>query len=367
MMSGPSRGETVDKIYEAAVVPELWPAVLEDLTRVGEGKGALLFTILGEKQNWIGTPSIVDSMTRYIEQGWPARSTRAERLFAARYAGFLNDLDVYTAEEIEREPVFVEFLRPEGFGWGAATAIPVPSGDILVFNVEKEYACGPIDRESLHRLDALRPHLARSALFAWRLDLQRAAAITQALHAVGLPAAVLRRGGRLHAANDLFQAFIPSVIADLDRRLSLTDAAADALFAEAMTRISVHGAAGGACSIPIAKRDDKPPLIVHLIPVRGAANDIFTNSAAIVVVTPVDRSVVPSAEVIEGLFDLSPAEARVARAIGEGVSVSAFASRQKLSRETVRTHLRSIFAKTGVARQAELAALIAGHAVKRSE
>ena len=101
-------------------------------------------------------------------------------------------------------------------------------------------------------------------------------------------------------------------------------------------------------------------MIVHLIPVRGVANDIFAFAAAIVIVTPVDRKVVPNAELLEGLFDLTPAEARVARAIAEGTTISSFAKERNLSRETIRTQLNAVFAKTGVQRQAELASLLSG-------
>jgi hypothetical protein len=34
----------IDRIYEAAVLPELWPAVLDDLTIVGKGAYAALYS-----------------------------------------------------------------------------------------------------------------------------------------------------------------------------------------------------------------------------------------------------------------------------------------------------------------------------------
>jgi DNA-binding CsgD family transcriptional regulator len=357
----------IDKIYEAAVIPELWTTVLEDLTAVGDGTGSLLFTIAGDRMKWIGSPSIVESATRYIEQGWPARSTRAARLFSARHAGFLNDLDVYTAEEIENEPVFTEFLRPEGFGWGAASAIPVPTGDTIIFNVEKAYNRGPVDRAALDRLDAFRPHLARAGLFAWRMELRRAQAIAQALHAVGLPGAVLRVGGKLHAANPLFEALMPAVAMDRQDRLAFADLSADQLFSDALERLHVRGASGQSRSIPLAKFENQPPMIVHVLPVRGMANDIFASSVAIVIITPVDRGAVPTAELLEGLFDLTPAEARVARAIAEGSTIDAIALASNLSRETLRSQLAAVFGKTGVSRQAELAALLGGLALPRTD
>lgn len=78
------------------------------------------------------------------------------------------------------------------------------------------------------------------------------------------------------------------------------------------------------------------------------------------IATPVDRAAVPTAGVLQGLFDLTPAEARVARAIGDAQSVENIAELLGVSRETVRTQLKSVLAKTGVGRQVELVRLLAG-------
>lgn len=66
-------------------------------------------------------------------------------------------------------------------------------------------------------------------------------------------------------------------------------------------------------SFPLPHTKAAPQAVVHLVPVRGSARDIFLNAAFFMVVTPVDRSRVHTAETIQGLFDLTPAEARVAR------------------------------------------------------
>jgi DNA-binding CsgD family transcriptional regulator len=79
-----------------------------------------------------------------------------------------------------------------------------------------------------------------------------------------------------------------------------------------------------------------------------------------VVITPIDRATVPGAEVLQGLFDLTPAEARIARAIGEAQTIEELAQTLQISRETVRTQLKAVLAKTGVSRQSELVSLLAG-------
>ncbi len=58
------------------------------------------------------------------------------------------------------------------------------------------------------------------------------------------------------------------------------------------------------------------------------------------------------------LFRLTPAEARVARAIAQGDSVDEYASREGVTRATVKTQLQAAFAKTGAGSQTALVRLI---------
>lgn len=201
----------VDRIYDAAILPELWPSVLAELNEIGGGGGALLFTLSHGQMRWVASPGFEHLVADYVAQGWPERTDRARRLFAARHAGFMGDLDVYDRAEWERAPVHTDFLRPIGLGWGAATAIPLPTGDSLVFDVERRFESGPVDAETLARLDALRPHLARAGLLSARLALERARAAALALDSIGLAAAVLGANHRLLAANGRLSALMPGM------------------------------------------------------------------------------------------------------------------------------------------------------------
>src|SRR5262245_19733141 len=64
-------------------------------------------------------------------------------------------------------------------------------------------------------------------------------------------------------------------------------------------------------------------------------------------------------EWIMDAYGLTQAEARVALAASSGASIPETAARLNISPNTVKTHLRHVFAKTGANRQAELARLIA--------
>jgi DNA-binding CsgD family transcriptional regulator len=349
----------IDHIYEAAALPEQWPTVLDQLSSFADCDGGLLFAVRGGLQRWVGSGTANEVMQEYIADDWPSRTDRAARLFAARHAGFLNDLDVYSRQEIDREPVF-EFLRSRGLGWGVATAIPAPSGDMIAVDLERRFSRGPVERNIIRRLDRLRPHLARAALLSARLSLERVRATAAVLDLVGLPAIVLGGGGKPLAANQRLERLMPHVVRARRSRLEIVNGAADALFANAVARVSDEGDADCVRSIPVPATESEPPIVMHLIPVRGSAADVFSGAAAVLVVTPVLPKEVPTAEVLQGLFDLTPAEARVARAVAERQTIRGIAGALQLSPETIRSQLKSVLAKTGTPRQVDLAALLAG-------
>ena len=57
-------------------------------------------------------------------------------------------------------------------------------------------------------------------------------------------------------------------------------------------------------------------------------------------------------------FDLTRSEARLASWLSDGGTITGYASIHGVSAGTVRTHLKAVFAKTGVHRQAQLASLV---------
>jgi DNA-binding CsgD family transcriptional regulator len=276
------------------------------------------------------------------------------------YPGFVIDSDVVTEEEINTDPLYVDFLRKYGGGYGTGSVISVPSKEILVFDFERRWQAGPLDRAGIPTLDRLRPHLARSALISTRLGLERARVMAQTLNDLGLPGAVLRSDGRVLASNALFDALNRQFVALAGGGVGIKHAPAQKPLVSALTVKSQAGTGLSNCSILIPADQDHRPCIAHLVPVKRQARDIFSGATFLLIVTPLTSPQAPSSEVLNGLFDLSPAEARTARALVEGKSVDDVALANGLSRETIRTQLKSVLSKTGMRRQSELVGLLAG-------
>lgn len=198
--------------------------------------------------------------------------------------------------------------------------------------------------------------MARAALLAHRLQLKAAKSATQALDIVGLPAAVLRRDRTVLAANASMETLAPRVEIGAFDRLHLQDKLPDALFGTA-----VSGAVpDGIQSIPLAASAAGPAMVAHLLPIRRTASDIFAIADLLLITTLVTTPNAPLTTVLTGLFDLTPAEAKIARGIAIGRTVEELAAASGVSPLTARNQLRSVMMKTGTSRQAELAVLLSG-------
>jgi DNA-binding CsgD family transcriptional regulator len=218
-----------------------------------------------------------------------------------------------------------------------------------------------VEREVVGALDRLRPHLARSALLAARLELQRARQIGETLDLLGLPALVFDGEGRVLAANGSIEALKATLRWRAQDRISLRDVNADALLQQAVAGISQAEAPAAQPDVrSFAVRGDvaEPSLVAHVVPIRGAARDVFVRCAGVLVLTPVTRPQALPAELVQSLFDLTPAEARVARGLSAGDTVEDIAAKSGLSPTTIRNQVRGVLSKTGSRRLADLVALL---------
>ncbi|WP_375454440.1 helix-turn-helix transcriptional regulator [uncultured Methylobacterium sp.] len=358
----PDLDALTDLIYEAAVFPEIWPDVLD---RIAAATGSVGGVILAQGRyglQWRATGAVLTHIPEVLSGRWIAINPRPARALALDHAGFVHDLDLFTHAEMDADP-FYGFLRARGLGWCTGVAIPTVRDDSIVFSWERPYAAGPFSIGSVRALDPLRAHLARAGLIAARLGLARARSIVATLDLLGLPAAVLSPRHRVVAANDLFAGLVPSVAQDRADRVHLADARADRLLLCALEAPVPAAHPEAVASIPIAARAERRAMIAHLVPVRGAARDVFAAAASILVVADLRQGRALPADLIQGLFDLTPAEARVARGLMTGATVGTLADAHGVAPATIRTQLKSVFAKTGTSRQVDLVAMLTGAVV----
>jgi DNA-binding CsgD family transcriptional regulator len=348
--------DLVDRIYECSLVPELWPSVLDDLGRIADATGGSMFIAKSDVQFWTASPRNRDRAERMANEGWIWRGQLRARAIAARHAGFLTDRDLFTADEFDQEPLFRDLWRPQGIVWLVGTVLPIPTGENVNFLLTRRTERGPVERTVVQKLDELRPHLARSAMLSARLQLERARIASETLAALGLPALILNEQGKVLAANSLVEALTGYVHWRAQDRISLKDRSANQLLCDAITTINVEGSS--VRSFPVRDLGAEAMMVAHVIPIRLSARDFFFGCAAAFVLTPVTMPQAPPVELVQSLYDLTPAEARVARSLASGKTVENIACDGGTSSSTVRTHIRGVLEKTGCNRQADVVALL---------
>lgn len=348
----------IDQIYEAAFIPENWHAILDELAGIAGAHGTALFNPKTVRTHALSSKSIDDLRQKMQVEGWASRNTRAAKLLTIEHQGFVDEAQLFTEEDVNAQPIFTEVMKPLGYGFGTSTFIRVPTGEAIIVAIEKKAVTGPVTPQAISALDFLRPHLARASMMSSRLEFERINAAVEALQMTGLPSAVLRQDGRVIAGNKLLEDFAPQVIIAAHDFVRFQYTPANTLMAKALETAHTSGSFVSR-SFPLPRNDEAPPAVVHLVPVRGSARDIFLSASFFLIVTPVDRSRVPTAETIQGLFDLTPAEARVARSLAGGSDVTATAEQLKVGVETVRTHVKAILSKSGMPRQTDFVAAIA--------
>jgi DNA-binding CsgD family transcriptional regulator len=355
--------EVTNLIYEAAFVPELWPKLLGELALLSGSIGSTLFLFDDGPGRGITLDNLSDLLGEFLANDNLRFSTSVVRMCNTKPYSFVDVDDYLSAAEIEHDPIRLK-LRARGIGTHICTAIPMPSGEIAIYVLQKPLGTSRYEPETIDRLNELRPHLARAGLIATRLGLERARGTVAAFEALGMAAAICN-SGRVIAANAMFLAHNDVFRIGAQDRLTVPNTSANALLQAALCETS-RSDGQQVRSIPIATDADIDPGVMHILPLRRSASEMLSGGDAAVVFTPVKASaLVPAPNVLSGLFDLSPAEAKLAISLTAGQPLKAAAVASDIKFSTARSYLERIFRKTGTNQQSQLVALLKSASVIR--
>jgi DNA-binding CsgD family transcriptional regulator len=108
----------------------------------------------------------------------------------------------------------------------------------------------------------------------------------------------------------------------------------------------------------VAQRRDKLPVILRIWPCEGPTHAPEQDLLVVITLNALGPKSGPPAAILAKTFRLTPPEARLACIIARGTPLPIAARELKISRETARSQLKSIFAKTYTHSQSELVALL---------
>jgi DNA-binding CsgD family transcriptional regulator/PAS domain-containing protein len=361
----------VEHIYQTLEDPASWPAVLAEISdSLHGGVAALLYHDVrahhgGLNQSVRLAPEAVDVYQQHFHALDPwGKGTARQGL--GKTGAVLNGDQLIGLSELRGTEYYADYASKYDLVRILAGVVIADGPVLSVVSILRAERQKPFGTAEHQRLQVLMGHLKRVLEIRRKLDgLQLLhAASSHALDQLPTGVILIDAGGRVMFTNAAAQRTLNTregltvESGRLSAMLANETAALRMLIASALSTSAgqtLHS--GGVMNISRPQFDR--PLSVVVSPVPGGVS--FGNSgpagAAILISNP-DQPSSPDPAVLRATFGLTGAESRLAVAICSGLSLADAAESLTITRETAKSYLKQVFAKTGTSRQAELVAVI---------
>lgn len=351
-------------IYEGPLEAEPWQGFLEELQCVMSAAASTLI---------LQSPS-ASSEGVMLNAGGNMQAIRSynESLFALDPFVDLPDNTVLSlreyigAEALIDSDFYALSLKPSGFQDILGADLRVPDEFEVRLRVSRSEGARPFAEADKNLISRLLPHLERSIKIHARmnrLETERslyAGAVAQ----MSVATLLIDEQGAVINRNDKAESLLASSTEIMIESgvLRLKDPVLDLRLQTMLSRLldtSVHEQAKlvQAMRLPAANQEGDWGMILRPIPSNRWSEGKQVPTVAVFIANPNEQSNT-SIRVITELFGFTKTEARFALLLANGLNLDEAAEQLHVSRNTVRTHLRSLFAKTGVSRQTLLVRLI---------
>jgi DNA-binding CsgD family transcriptional regulator len=276
--------------------------------------------------------------------------------------------------ELVQTRFYNDYCKPCGVDYSVAACFLSEQDDLGILAVYRGQKRGDYGSRDGRLLGDLLPHLARATAFADRL--QRAELLRlsseRAWDLMPWGMLLLGSGGQIMFANRLAEEIlgrsngltarhgrvVATACSDMTRLM--------ALLARASAPISGPRAGG---TLPVTRPGHRPlQLWAMPLPAEEPAFPLPEPVASVcVLLVDPEREVVPPLEALKALYGLTHAEAELVDGLLHGERLEHYADRAGITRNTARSHMRSVFGKTDTSRQAELIRLLASVPLGRDE
>lgn len=363
----------IEGLYDAALRPEAWPAVMADLRDFVGGYSAAIYAkdIRGAAGGVYHDDGVLSAHYKmlYFEHYASLDPATPAHLFTGIDQP-ISTADFIDYEEFTQSRFFREWAAPQGIADFITAPIEKSGGWAAMFGVFRHVDQGLVDAPMRRRMRLVVPHVRRAVLIGRVIEQgdARAAKLGDTLDGLSAGLFLVDAQGRIVHANAAGTALLEAAVAVAQRRQRLVplDRGAAASLAEVLAMAAMGDEAVGTrgISIPIEAADGEH-FVAHVLPLTSGARRSTGASYHAVAAVFVQRATLTAPEAPEVLartFGLTVSELRVLVAIVEAGGVAETARQLGIAETTVKTHLHRVFAKTGTSRQAELVKLLAGFA-----
>lgn len=353
---------------EAALDDASWLAAAQLISEAAGTKGHVLALTEGRSQTdgaIIFVRSCFDGQRRedwereYLENYWPQDECVA-RIGLLPDGELVYNADLYSGREKSTSPTYTEARRRSGMRNGLTVRLDGPGGSHIVWSLGD-----PLEPEGwspgrIKTIERLLPHVRQFGCGRRAVEDAKAAfgSLAGLLDANRAGVIQLDRHGRIVAASsgasDLLRR--DEGLVERDGLLNATEHDDNAQLQTLVARALPSSVQVSAGSMTLGRPSARTRLVVCVNPVFAGEDERFGASqvGALVLVTDPERRPHVASGLVAEAMGLGPAESQVAVMLAAGRSVRDIAVATDRSEGTVRWHLKRIFRKQGITRQAEL-------------
>ena len=353
-------------IYDLVLAPADWPNVLRLLAEALNSPHAssVITTPERDAPRPLGAVGITADDHRAFLRTWHKDNVFGTRRPVRKAGAMVLGRSILPKSALIRTAMYRHYLAPRGIQEVLRLDIfsdPCRSQSIAL---ARPWASGPFTSDELAFARALMPHLQRVATLHAHVEGTTAIARTaiDALDGAQAPLLLLdANGGVVHASAEADRLLheADGLRAGRDGLRAATPALSARLRAVLARAAGSSRAPGVSGALRLRRPSGKPDLVLVAIPARSRSfgPDIGRASIILQITDPLARTT-PDPAILADAFDLTPSEAILAADLLCGLSVVEAAAKRGRSVATVRTHLASVLAKTGTARQSDLVRLL---------
>ncbi len=274
--------------------------------------------------------------------------------------------DILPDDELISSDYYQHYLKPIDLFRILGVDTAEPGGMIARLRISRRGSEDGFKRSEREFLEFVTPHLRRAIQIYARLNRMTAErdVYAGAVDQLSVASIILDEQGKLLTTNAVGRALLDqgAGLSLRDGRLMVEGREFNKELQAALTTI-IKAQQNGETSVVRALRVPRPGvrsdlgLVIKPVPLSEWSEGQSSPSAAVFISDP-DLKESTSRQVLGELFALTPAEANLATLLARGLSLAQVSDAQHISQHTARAQLKSIFAKMGVSRQAELVRLV---------
>ncbi|MBZ9791703.1 helix-turn-helix transcriptional regulator [Rhizobium sp. 3T7] len=351
----------LDRVIEAAFDHSLWPGILQQISDATTAFGVNILPLKGNfPGGLVATESLMPALEAYFDGGWQHREWRMRGMPLLMRQGTALEQHYTSRDDFERQ----EYYRAQSkYGLGRTCAVALtPEDDLYVLALHRRLDQDPFNEEDEQVIRLMRDRLMVAVRIMQLSASQRLEGMKAAFEVENLAAVFFDRFGKVTTLNAAAEKILGSDLKVSHERILQGRRHSETIQIQNRMKatLSEEWLVPGSNAPILIRREEGRPILLRLQRLGRNLNDLFSSSIGVCIIDDLEKRAAIDPKQIALTFGLTITESTLASTLASGAQLREASELRKMSYETARSHLRSIFSKTGVRRQSELVDLISG-------